>query len=223
MKLRRTKPARKMQATARRIPSRAAEEYEEEPNMRLSSAFVVVLLLHVVAVGGIYAFNSIKARRASAADGPPLSQGAVAQPPITPAASSAEPLADENARVHQVQPGDTLEKIASEHRTTVAALEEANNLQNVAMLRIGQELRIPDPPPRHDSAPAPKNTAPADDGKKTVTHASGETYTVVKGDNPVAIARKFAVKYSDLLDLNRIDDPRKLQIGQILKIPEKRK
>ena len=49
-------------ATARRAPA-ADDYYDEEPKTNLSSAFVVVLILHVVAVGGIYAFNSIKAAR----------------------------------------------------------------------------------------------------------------------------------------------------------------
>ena len=40
------------------------EDYGPEPNMKLSHAFLVVLLLHVIAVGGLYAFNSMKAGKA---------------------------------------------------------------------------------------------------------------------------------------------------------------
>src|SRR5437016_3357008 len=36
-----------------------------EPNMKLSRALLVVLLLHVVAVSGIVAFNAIKTRESS--------------------------------------------------------------------------------------------------------------------------------------------------------------
>jgi LysM repeat protein len=42
---------------------------------------------------------------------------------------------------------------------------------------------------------------------------------VKKGDNPVTIAKKLKVPYNDLMALNHIDDPRKLQIGQKLVIP----
>ena len=49
---------------------------------------------------------------------------------------------------------------------------------------------------------------------------SGKTYVVAKGDNPVTIARKLKVSYDDLLALNHIDDPRKLQIGQKLLVPK---
>jgi LysM repeat protein len=60
------RPKKRLQATAARAARRPMEDYdEEEPTTNLSSAFVVVLILHVVAVGGIYAFNSIKASRKS--------------------------------------------------------------------------------------------------------------------------------------------------------------
>ncbi len=49
---------------------------------------------------------------------------------------------------------------------------------------------------------------------------SGKVYVVVKGDSPVTIAKKFKVSYDDLVVLNHIDDPRKLQIGQKLLIPK---
>src|SRR5436305_6126769 len=58
--------ARKLSAaTARRASAAAAGmEFEgiPEPNMKLSRALLIVLLLHVVAVSGIIAFNAIKTR-----------------------------------------------------------------------------------------------------------------------------------------------------------------
>src|SRR4029077_13922688 len=63
---------KKMPATVARRPLRAATaSYDEmaEPNMKLSRALLIVLLLHVVAVSGIIAFNAIKARQ-----GPPVSR-----------------------------------------------------------------------------------------------------------------------------------------------------
>ncbi|HWB59066.1 MAG TPA: LysM peptidoglycan-binding domain-containing protein [Chthoniobacteraceae bacterium] len=65
---------------------------------------------------------------------------------------------------------------------------------------------------------------------KTVANASassvkdsGELYTVAKGDTPVSIAKKLHVNYDDLLKLNKISDPKKLKIGQKLRIPVKKK
>src|ERR1700758_3050588 len=54
-------------ATARRASAAAGMDFENipEPNMKLSRALLIVLLLHVVAVSGIIAFNAIKTRESS--------------------------------------------------------------------------------------------------------------------------------------------------------------
>ena len=36
---------------------------EAEPSMKLSHAFIVVLLLHVLAVGGVFAFSSLRSKQ----------------------------------------------------------------------------------------------------------------------------------------------------------------
>src|SRR4030095_1524733 len=60
----RRQPPKRLQARVRATTAATADEYEdEEPQTKLTSAFVVVLILHLVAVGGIYAFNEIKASR----------------------------------------------------------------------------------------------------------------------------------------------------------------
>src|SRR5439155_1404407 len=61
---------KKLRATAVRRPLRigaTAADYGDvaEPSMKLSRALLIVLLLHVVAVAGIIAFNAIKTRQAS--------------------------------------------------------------------------------------------------------------------------------------------------------------
>ena len=67
MKLPQLLTRKKLRATtARRVARRADEmDYEEmsEPNMKLSRALLIVLVLHVVAVAGIIAFNTIKTRQ----------------------------------------------------------------------------------------------------------------------------------------------------------------
>ncbi len=145
-------------------------DYEEmsEPNMKLSRALLIVLLLHIVAVAGIIAFNTIKTRETTAA------RVAESFPSDAPGASAAPSTA----------PGDV---------TPVAARSETKTAEKSA---------------EHAK---PKTSEVAD---------SGKTYVVVKGDNPVTIARHLHVSYDALLELNQIDDPRKLQIGQKLRIPE---
>ena len=44
-------------------------------------------------------------------------------------------------------------------------------------------------------------------------------YAVVKGDSPYKIAKKFKITPDQLMKANGITDPKKIQIGQMLKIP----
>jgi LysM repeat protein len=62
----RRKPKKLRASTARRpLRIAATADYDEmaEPNMKLSRALLIVLVLHVVAVSGIIAFNAIKTRQ----------------------------------------------------------------------------------------------------------------------------------------------------------------
>src|SRR5438876_1753980 len=164
-------------ATARRSVGAPAEiDYEEmsEPNMKLSRALLIVLLLHVVAVSGIIAFNAMKTWQA----------------PIVPTSA---PIT--NTLFGAV--GSTIKPAAVSSRPPLA-----------------QKDSVPAKPIAKDAGRV-KQTGNA----KSVD--SGKLYVVVKGDNPVTIAKKFKVSYDDLVALNHIDDPRKLKIGQKLLIPEK--
>lgn len=220
-------------ATARHAPSKQQEYAEEEPNVRLASAFAVVLILHIVAVGGIYAFNSIKAHQPAVATDATSQQAAAATKPEESDQNSAAAATGSNlaaAKIYRVKAGDTLTKIALANGVSVDDLEEANGLKSVGGLRLGQELKIPTKQaPKLIASDPHKPTDVKTGGETAVKNAtassgvkdSGETYIVAKGDNPVAIAKKLKVGYDDLLKLNKVDDPKKLQIGQKLKIPAK--
>ncbi len=111
-------PRKKLRAaTARRSPGAPpGMDYEEmsEPNMKLSRALLIVLVLHVVAVAGIIAFNSIKTRQgplpparssASSANNSKTADGQTAKAALsTPVPLSATPLAtrDEAKAAHAV-------------------------------------------------------------------------------------------------------------------------
>src|SRR5882724_4001868 len=163
-------------ATARRAAGASAElDYEEmEPNMKLSRALLIVLLLHVVAVSGIIAFNAIKTRESSFVPAAP------AQAENNAADTTGTPVHAEIAKA----------------RPAVSAKQMAPH----------DDAKVSHSPPKDEHA----KTAPS----------SGKTYTVKKGDNPVAIAKKLKVSYNNLISLNHIEDPHKLRIGQKLLIPE---
>lgn len=242
-------------------------EGEAEPNMRFSHALFVVLILHVIAVAGVFAFNSIKAREAEKSRSAqsqqevrgPVVPDTTAAGETSPAKTSITEPAPATAKVqeppattatgvktHTVVAGDTLGKIAKQYKTSVEALEKANGITSVSMIRVGQILEIPEPgampktsaPAQAAPAKAPSkgiitsvvkttgsapagtsNPAPAAEAAPKPELPADGTYTVVKGDNPYSIARKFHVSYQALLEANNIEDPTKIQIGQKLKIP----
>ncbi|HEY5953373.1 MAG TPA: LysM peptidoglycan-binding domain-containing protein, partial [Terrimicrobiaceae bacterium] len=109
------------------------EEYEtEEPNMKFSHALMVVLALHVIAVGGVFAFNSIKAGQAAAKEGAARSPApAIAEP--KPSAPGSGPEAW-SGRTHTVQAGDTLTRVASLYKTSVEAIERENDITSYTMI-----------------------------------------------------------------------------------------
>jgi LysM repeat protein len=275
-----------------------AEDYEveEEPSMKFSHALIVVLALHVIAVGGVFAFNSIKAGQATASTKSPLKEETVPPPAQTSAPKQAPPreeaVAGWSGKTYTVQAGDTLNRIASVYKTNVEAIEKENGITSHSMIRVGQILKIPasngvagksesskpaDPAAvakhaflaaktdaaktaptaakadagnsqqiagKPESAKSPAVTAKADNAnppqapaatpkpanaqaspKKPDSLASPEdadVYTVAKGDNPYSIAKKLHVSYSELLALNEIKDPTRVQIGQKLKIPARK-
>ena len=133
------------------------EDYEieqEEPNMKFSHALLVVLALHVIAVGGVFAFNSIKAGQAAAAK--EEIARAAAQTSAQPKPSAPDNVIEGwQGRTHTVQAGDTLSRLASLYKTTIEAIENENGITTYSMIRVGQVLKIP--------AAKPETTKPATD------------------------------------------------------------
>jgi LysM repeat protein len=241
------KPAPQKLAARVRAADPAALDYEdEEPQTKLTSAFIVVLILHVVAVGGVMAFNQIKSNRraseptataeASAKKSVAAKEdrAALASPDPVQALNSAPVVASvavpppsfapvSKQRIHNVKSGDTLHAIAKAHGVSVADLKTANGLTNDA-IRIGQVLNLPSAKPaaiasKSDAefvkAEVPKAAAPAE------AKPTAKMYTVKTGDRLIFIAKKFSVSQEDLIALNKIKDPAKLQVGQVLKVPVK--
>lgn len=275
------------------MPARAAtaeeaydedEDYggEDEPNMKFSHAVLVVLILHVIAVGGIFAFNSIKARQTSDAKASKAAATTAASTTAPAAATESETTAPEKTvaaapakgtdkveptkattgKTHTIQAGDTLTRVATLYGIKVEDIEKENGITSTSMLHVGQVLKIP--AGKSDAKTSTKTTAAAKPApvktttEDTITTAdktvpdkpvpvattttekatekvtekvdapgahgtlTGDTYVVVKGDNPYSIAKKFHISYNDLLTANGIKDATKIQIGQKLKIPAKK-
>jgi LysM repeat protein len=73
--------------------------------------------------------------------------------------------------------------------------------------------------PTTEPTEAPATTTPAPATPSPEPSTSGETYRVRSGDTLVAIAARFGTTTRVLIELNGIEDPSKLRIGQILKLP----
>ncbi len=194
MKLRLNFPKRKIRATAARRASQSEEYEDEEPTMKLSTAFFVVLILHLIAVGGVYAFESMKAHHPASLEDPKAASAKSAKGDATAPDSETSAVATPDGSA-------TAPAVPAASKTIAATTKTAAS-------------KPADAAKTADSKPASSTAGPKD---------SGIIHTVVKGESPVAIAHKLGVSYDDLLKLNHIDDPKKLQIGQKLHVPLKSK
>lgn len=171
------KSKKMLAATARRASAASAGmEFEgiPEPNMKLSRALLIVLLLHVVAVSGIIAFNAIKTRENSfvpanpeqtettpADSGGKANHAVTARGPIvapqkeTPrqddSKSSHSSLTEEHAKTisspgktYIVKKGDTPVTIAKKLKVSYNDLMTLNHIQDARKLQIGLKLVVPE-------------------------------------------------------------------------------
>ena len=164
-------PRKKLRAaTARRSLGGAAEmDYEEmsEPNMKLSRALLIVLVLHVVAVAGIIAFNTIKTRQAplptipnaaskasAAAEKSTPELQAESRPDSTITHTPSKSAAKEEPRVERAKPvepaetytvlkGDNPAKIAKKLKVSHDSLIALNHIDDPHKLKVGSKLLIP--------------------------------------------------------------------------------
>jgi LysM repeat protein len=152
---------KKLRATAVRRPLRigaATADYGDlaEPSMKLSRALLIVLLLHVVAVAGIIAFNALKTRQSSL----PLSsspttvgmapvdtkpQTSPSNGPVTQksGAKTQAPKVSESGKTYVVAKGDNPVTIAKKFKVPYDDLVALNHIDDPRKLKIGQKLLIP--------------------------------------------------------------------------------
>jgi LysM repeat protein len=169
-------PKKMLAATARRASAASGGmDFEgiPEPNMKLSRALLIVLLLHVVAVSGIIAFNAIKTRERAYV--PPTSTETENKPDDT--AQTANHASSDKARVaaaqkendrqhdpkpshspgkdeqvktpsssgktYVVKKGDNPVGIAKKLKVSYNDLIALNHIDDPRKLKIGQKLLVP--------------------------------------------------------------------------------
>ena len=223
------------------------EWYLDSPDLRLSRVFSVVLVLHIIAVGGILAFKMIdKASGTSSgmvlakAEKTP-SAGAPVQRETAGNANAAKrkrraavpPPESVNSGEYRVIAGDTLSEIAFKVGVSIDALSMANGIESPDEISPGMILQIPI---GHFVGPSsflgvsdqiPEDSAEQDVEKAdlmnrppvTVPAANGLVHQVRKGETAWALSQRFGVSPQRLLEFNGIEDPKLLQEGQLLQIP----
>jgi LysM repeat protein len=141
--------------------------------------------------------------------------------PIPVITEAALPIyAPEQAEVfrYEVQQGDTFNAIARRYGVTVSQLLEANNLTESDRIFVGQKLIIPSYiPPTPPAAPlAEPQPAPQ---PVSVSPDQFFVYTMTRGDTLNSIANRYGVNVHDLIEINQIEYPDQIKIGQQLRIP----
>lgn len=148
---------------------------------------------------------------------PPLASQETEAPlaSIAPAAPAASSLSAGLPLEVKVKRGDSLEKIAKVHRTSVDEIIRLNHLPS-SFLRIGQVLKLPSDRTVHGSSLKPKALV----ADRALNEGHPEYYTVRVGDNPWTIAMKHHMKVDELLKVNNLNEEkaRRLKPGDRLRI-----
>jgi len=167
----------------------------------------------------------------------------------TPARNNDLPILSSGDKPYLVEKGDNYAIIARKHSVDESELRNLNRGSDIragVVLSIPQGKRIvaEDPPEvaalrNHSALPDSEQglveilpqvgteqallfratTRNQDDVPSANPAASGRTHTVKSGENIWRISNKYKISQKDLLGLNGITDPGKLQIGQVLRLP----
>jgi len=120
-----------------------------------------------------------------------------------PSLAAASTAAENPARPSQyrVRRGDTLEKIAGQFAVSMRQLQEVNNIDNPHRIYPGQLLQV--------------------GGDSTVADSSArpDQYRVRRGDTLEEIAGRLGLSVGQLQTANRINNPHRIFMGQVLLIP----
>ena len=117
---------------------------------------------------------------------------------LTPEPTS--PAGKATYATYRVQRGDTLERVAARHGTTMKALMETNKIRSKNRIYVGQKLKIP------SGVPAEPPVTPS-------------MHVVKRGDMLEEIASRYGTTTEALMETNKIRSKDRIYVGQKLKIP----
>lgn len=243
--------ARILQGGKKRYRARISEFEDDTPSSMIVRLLIVILLLHLVVIGGIWLRGTLKkgdmdhvatlpaaALASTSSSSSSSSVSAVTDAVITSknqlvdaslsteiankgtnqngAGQATVEKADQNPPEagpgrHIVATGDTWESIARDNNCPVKDLKLLNP---GAGLVSSSTLVLPMKPA--------ERVVIAKKKKEEEVRIAGETYVIKSGDTLSKIARKNKISVAKLQEYNNITDPRKMKIGQSIRIPSKK-
>lgn len=238
----RTRPKRKMGTVLRaklsKYRARVSEFEDDAPSSTVVRWLVVLLLLHLLVIGGVYVRSTWfrntaeTVEMAAALPAPPTvpqrpapaapvtitqpEQVVDARPNRQPAPAVEEHIPDAapvaGPARHIVRTGDTWERVARDNQVAVNDLKAVN--PKVQRLVSGSTLVIPARP--GDKFEPEKSTAEE-------LEPEGVPHIVKKGETLSVIARKYKMNWRTLQKFNKMNDRdvARLKIGQKIMIPKK--
>ena len=238
----RTRPKRKMGTVLRaklsKYRARVSEFEDDEPSSTVVRWLVVLLLLHLLVIGGVYVRSTWfrntaeTVEMAAALPAPPTvpqrpapaapvtitqpEQVVDARPNRQPAPAVEEHIPDAapvaGPARHIVRTGDTWERVARDNQVAVNDLKAVN--PKVQRLVSGSTLVIPARP--GDKFEPEKSAAEE-------MEPEGVPHIVKKGETLSVIARKYKMNWRTLQKFNKMNDRdvARLKIGQKIMIPKK--
>ena len=118
---------------------------------------------------------------------------------------------------HRIKPGDTLSEISKVYGVSVGELRRVNALLD-DKIKIGRILLIPPKEIPRQVAPTNTSTAVAAEKTREAPYQPTVTYTVERGDNLTAIAKRHGVSIKSIKSLNGLRSDL-IRIGQTIELP----
>jgi LysM repeat protein len=219
----------------------------EEGGINISRSLTIIFAIHIVAIGMIFIHKQYLSGRTAAPEAAVV-VSEVETPVAAPVVRSGNlPILSSGDKPYLVRKGDNYSIIAAKHgvvETELRALNHETDIRAGVVLRIPKGKRIvaevpPEvaairdgpqvsdserglveilPPVNGDTAQLVRPNRGQQAGSSNAA-GSGRTHIVKSGENIWRISKRYEVSQKDLLSINKITDPSKLRIGQVLKLP----
>ncbi|MGJ8644502.1 MAG: LysM peptidoglycan-binding domain-containing protein [Luteolibacter sp.] len=214
----------------------------EEGGINISRSLTIIFAIHILAIGMIFIHKQYLSDRTPTPD-TSASSGAESVDANTTARNNDLPRLSSGDKPYMVKKGDNYAIIAAKFGVDESELRRMNRGADIragAVLRIPQSERIVAEVPvevaaiRDQVRPSdselglveivpevrePQVVRPAYRETTPPAINTGRTHTIISGDNIWRISNKYKVDQNELMALNKITDPTKLRIGQVLKLP----